>query len=308
MKVLVTGGAGFIGSHLAEQLAAQGAEVHIADNLSTGKREYIPSGVTLHEQDITTEETADLVRSLAPKAVFHLAAQADVQRSIADPAMDADVNVLGTVRLLKACADASVGKLVFASTSAVYGDLEANLIQETDPAVPVSYYGLSKLSAEGYIRLFSRLYGLNYTILRYANVFGPRQTPKGEGGVVSQFMTRIFKGEPLTVFGDGGQTRDFVYVRDVVGANLAALTAGDRATVHVSTSQSTSVNELIALLERAAGTRLPVVHRPAREGDIRHSCLDNRLAGELLGYQPRYALDEALKETYSYYRTAWSAL
>ncbi|NRF95278.1 NAD-dependent epimerase/dehydratase family protein [Paenibacillus frigoriresistens] len=216
MKAVVTGGAGFIGSHLVEELLAEHVEVHIIDNLISGKQKYVNPQAIFHLADISSEQIKSLIEDIRPDVVFHLAAQADVQRFIQNPGYDAMVNLVGTIYLLEACRDAAVSKFIFASISAVYGNLQKEQIVETDPICPISYYGISKYAAESYIRVFHQLYGLPYTILRYGNVYGPRQTPKGEGGVVAVFMERIQKGTPLTIHGDGEQTRDFVYVKDEV--------------------------------------------------------------------------------------------
>ncbi|MED3872548.1 GDP-mannose 4,6-dehydratase, partial [Priestia megaterium] len=231
----------------------------------------------------------------------HLAAQADVSRSINDPQYDADVNIKGTINILEACRDASVDKIIFASTSAVYGELQKDLITEMDPTVPISYYGLSKLAAESYIRLFSRLYGLSYTILRYGNVYGPRQTPKGEGGVVAVFLDRLNKGTMLNIHGDGEQTRDFVYVKDIVQANIAAIDKGHQEVIHASTTQRTSVNRLLKELEKIHGSKINISHTEGRPGDIKHSCLDSKKAYKLLEWQSQVSIFNGFKETYTKY-------
>ncbi|MFC4765829.1 NAD-dependent epimerase/dehydratase family protein [Effusibacillus consociatus] len=298
MKAIVTGGAGFIGSHLVDTLVTAGAKVHVIDNLATGSGEYINPGATFHFLDIRSQEAKDLILRERPDAVFHQAAQVDVQRSIHDPGYDAQVNIIGTVNVLEACRQASVKKIIYASSCAVYGDLNTDRITEDDPTDPISYYGVSKLTPEAYIRIFHRLYGLPYTILRYANVYGPRQTPKGEGGVVAIFLDRIKKGLPLRIHGDGEQTRDFVYVKDVVAANLAAFQHGKQDVIQVGTSTRTSINQVVRLLSKLHGTDLPVVYEQERPGDIKHSCLDNRKAYEKLGWQPKYDIVHGLEESY----------
>ncbi|AWB45830.1 UDP-glucose 4-epimerase [Paenibacillus sp. CAA11] len=300
MKAVVTGGAGFIGSHLVEALLAQGADVAVIDNLSTGHTEYVPKGVQLYQMDIRSEDLEKVLRSLQPEIVFHQAAQVDVQHSVKQPGYDAAVNIAGTANLLKACQLTGVRKVIYASSCAVYGELEAELIREGDPTEPISFYGLSKKTPEIYLQLFHQLYGLSYTILRYANVYGPRQTPKGEGGVVSIFLDRIRRGEPLMVFGDGEQTRDFVYVKDVAAANVAAAFQADQQIVQVSTAAPTSVNQLLDLLSQIHGQKLTPEYHEARAGDIKHSCLSNSRADKLLGWKPKYNLEAGLKETYQY--------
>jgi UDP-glucose 4-epimerase len=300
MKAIVTGGAGFIGSHLVEELITKGFEVHIIDSMISGKQENIHPLATLHVEDICSKQAKQIILQEKPNIVFHLAAQADVSRSINDPQHDADVNIKGTINILEACRDASVDKIIFASTSAVYGELQKDLITEMDPTVPISYYGLSKLTAESYIRLFSRLYGLSYTILRYGNVYGPRQTPKGEGGVVAVFLDRLDKGTMLNIHGDGEQTRDFIYVKDIVQANIAAIDKGHQEVIHASTTQRTSVNRLLKELEKIHGSKININHTEGRPGDIKHSCLDSKKAHKLLEWNSQVSIFNGLTETYTF--------
>jgi UDP-glucose 4-epimerase len=226
MKAVITGGTGFIGSHLVDELVSLGYKVHVIDNLSTGHRDYVHPQAVLHVLDIRDPEIRDLILSERPDVVFHQAAQTDVSRSMQDPMYDTSINILGTVNLLSACCQASVKKFVYASSCAVYGDLKAEPIREDSVTRPVSFYGISKLTSESYIRVFHHLYGLSYTILRYANVYGPRQTAIGEGGVIAVFLNRMQHGLPLVIHGDGEQTRDFVYVKDVVKAKYQSTKAG----------------------------------------------------------------------------------
>ncbi|MNO27208.1 UDP-glucose 4-epimerase [compost metagenome] len=300
MKVIVTGGAGFIGSHLVEALVQQGAKVQVIDNLSTGNGDYLPKGVPLHQLDIRSEEAGDRIIYEKPDIVFHQAAQVDVQRSVKEPGYDAGINIAGSANVMQACVRASVQKIIYASSCAVYGDLDSPLIEEQDPVKPLSFYGLSKLTPESYLRIFHELYGLEYTVLRYANVYGPRQTPKGEGGVVSIFMDRIRRGMPLVIFGDGEQTRDFIYVKDIVEGNLAAITRGNGQIIQLGTAVSTSVNNLMLKLRHIHGETLVTTYQPERSGDIKHSCLDNLKALQHLKWQTQYDLDHGLQETYHY--------
>ncbi|CAH0118476.1 UDP-glucose 4-epimerase [Paenibacillus sp. CECT 9249] len=300
MRAVVTGGAGFIGSYLVESLLAQGDEVHVIDNLSTGSLANVPGAAEFYEADVRFEQASQTIAQIRPEIVYHLAAQADVQTSVRDPFLDAHVNALGTVNLLQACVKAGVSKFILASTSAVYGNLERTAIRETDPANPISFYGISKLTAENYVRIFGALFGIRYTILRYANVYGARQTPKGEGGVVALFMERFRNGLPLIVHGDGEQTRDFIYVKDVVLANLSAKRFGDGETVHISTGLPTSVNMLASELQRIHDKPLQVNYHDPRLGDIRHSCLSNSKARETLRWNARYNIREGLRETYEH--------
>jgi len=297
VKAIVTGGAGFIGSCLTRMLLEQDAEVYVIDNLSTGKAGNVPGRARLCPLDICQPESEELIVSLAPDYVFHLAAQADVQRSLADPGEDCRVNVTGTVRILEALRRLGSGKLIMASTSGVYGALDKPLIAVNDPAAPISFYGLSKRTAEEYIRLYHELFGTAYTILRYGNVYGPGQTPKGEGGVVAVFAERMKKGESLTVYGDGEQTRDFIYVADIAAANLAAMAKGNGRTLHVSTGAPTSINTLIQFIGEITGRELAVTYAASKPGDIKHSCLDPEQTKRELGWSSSFLLKEGLLHT-----------
>ncbi|CAM3002935.1 GDP-mannose 4,6-dehydratase [Paenibacillus sediminis] len=298
MKAVVTGGTGFIGSHLVDKLVARGFEVHVIDNLTSGYRHNINFQSVIHYEDIRNKESKEIIVREKPDVVFHLAAQTDVGQSIRDPRHDSDVNITGTINILKACRQASVKKIIFASTSAVYGDLQKNVISEEDPKGPISFYGLSKWTSETYIRLFYEMYGLSYTILRYGNVYGPRQTPKGEGGAVAVFLDKIKNELPIHVHGDGQQTRDFVYVDDVVQANIAAIERGHQEAIHVATGQRTSINDLVKMLTNIHGP-IDIIHSSERAGDIRHSCLDNSKAHLLLDWQPQVDIQTGLLRTYN---------
>ena len=300
MKAVVTGGAGFIGSHLVEELLLQGAKVHVLDNLVSGQLKNVHPLAVMHIEDIRSQGAKQIIKREKPDVVFHLAAQADVGQSIREPKYDADMNINGTINILEACREASVKKVIFASTSGVYGNLQKDLISEKDLTMPISYYGLSKLTAESYIRLFHQLYGLSYTILRYGNVYGPRQSAKGEGGVIAIFLDRIKKGMPLMIHGDGEQTRDFVYVKDIVRANIAAVEKGDQETIQVSTGKSISINHLVKMLTQIYGSPIETIYTHARTGDIKHSCLDNKKARQLLQWNPQVDIFNGLTETYTF--------
>ncbi|MEK4873831.1 NAD-dependent epimerase/dehydratase family protein [Bacillus smithii] len=300
MKAVVTGGAGFIGSHLVEELLLQGAKVHVLDNLVSGQLKNVHPLAVMHIEDIRSQGAKQIIMREKPDVVFHLAAQADVGQSIREPKYDADMNINGTINILEACREASVKKVIFASTSGVYGNLQKDLISEKDLTMPISYYGLSKLTAESYIRLFHQLYGLSYTILRYGNVYGPRQSAKGEGGVIAIFLDRIKKGMPLMIHGDGEQTRDFVYVKDIVRANIAAVEKGDQETIQVSTGKSISINHLVKMLTQIYGSPIETIYTHARTGDIKHSCLDNKKARQLLQWNPQVDIFNGLTETYTF--------
>ncbi|MDF2936144.1 MAG: NAD-dependent epimerase/dehydratase [Paenibacillaceae bacterium] len=301
MKAVVTGGAGFIGSHLAKELLERQWEVHVIDDLSTGHTSKVPHGAALHILDIRQPEVEERIAAIRPDIVFHLAAQADVQRSIKEPDTDAAINITGTARILKACLSAQVRKLIFSSTSAVYGELSKDRITEEDSPQPISFYGMSKWAGEQYLEVFRRLHGFPYTVLRYGNVYGPGQTAKGEGGVIALFMEKLVKKEPLRIHGDGGQTRDFIYVKDVVAANLAAVDAGDGDTIQISTGNTTSVNQIARLLQELHPDHVQVEYGPARPGDIRHSCLANAKAQEQLHWQPAVTFRQGLAETYRHW-------
>ncbi|MDF2855965.1 MAG: UDP-glucose 4-epimerase [Neobacillus sp.] len=298
MKAIVTGGAGFIGSHLVDALINRGDEVHVIDNLRSGRLENIHPQAALHIVDISSRKVKEIIVRIKPDIVFHLAAQADVTTSEQSPDIDAEINIKGTINILEACCLARAKKIIFASTSAVYGENQKDLLSEEDPAAPISCYSLSKWTAESYIRLFYRFYQLPYTILRYANVYGPRQVAKGEGGVVAIFMNRIKKGEPLKVLSNGDQTQDFIYVKDIVRANLAAINNGSGEIIHASTAETTSINQLISYLQQIHESRPKTINLVPRPAEIKHSCLDNTKAKQLLKFTPSYSIIDGLRETY----------
>jgi UDP-glucose 4-epimerase len=294
MRAVVTGGAGFIGSHVVEALLARGDEVHVLDDLSKGKRENVAGPATLHVADIRDPDT--VFDAVHPDAVFHLAAQADVRVSVERPAHDADVNVLGTVRVLEA-ARRHDAQVVFSSTGgAVYGECEAPAA-ETAERRPVAPYGASKLCGEEYLATWNRLYRTRHVSLRFGNVYGPRQEPHGEAGVVAIFMGLLRDGGVPTIYGDGRQTRDYVFVGDVARAVLAA--AGhDGGVFNVGTGLETSVLELYGAIQRAAGVKRDATHTGARLGELQRSVLDASLAAHVLGWNPARSLDEGLAETW----------
>ncbi len=302
MKVMVTGGAGFIGSHIVDLLVEEGHRVCVVDDLSTGRLENLNPGVNFYRIGVESPELAGVVAREKPDAVIHQAACAAVPRSLEDPLYDARVNVSGTINLLEACRRAGVGKVVYASTAAVYGRPGRLPLSEEDSTLPISPYGVSKLAAEHYMRLYGELYGLRYTVLRYANVYGPRQDASGEGGVVAVFASRLARGEQAYIFGDGEQSRDFVYVKDVARANLLALERGDGCTLNVGTGVPVTVNALFWALVRAFGCRgMAPAYGPPRPGDIPHSCLAPQKARAVLGWSPSVGLEEGLAETCRYY-------
>lgn len=296
MRVIVTGGAGFIGSRLVHALVGEGHETIAIDNLSMGDAGRLPAGVKLYKLQVEAPETTELISRLRPGAVFHLAAQVGMGSSLQAPSEDGLSNVIGTLRVLEGCRQAG-SKLVFSSTSGVYGESKGKrLLKETSPKLPFAPYGLSKWTAEEYIRKSSDWWGGSYTILRYANVYGPGQTARGEGGVVACFMERIRDGLPLVIHGDGEQSRDFVHVDDIVKANLAALERGDGEVCNIGTGVATSVNRLADCCERlSGGGRLGSrIYEPSRNGDVRCSRLSSARAESILGWKPSIPLELGL--------------
>ena len=299
MAVLVTGGAGFIGSHVVEALAARGEDVVVLDNLSSGKRGNLPDGVELVEQDVR-DGLADLFARVKPTVCFHLAAQIDVRVSVAQPDFDADVNVLGTVKVLEAARGQGT-KVVFSSTGgAIYGECDAPA-REDAPRRPIAPYGTSKLAAEEYLSTYNRLYGTGHVSLRYGNVYGPRQDPHGEAGVVAIFFGTLREGGTPKVFGDGSQTRDYVYVGDVARATVAA--AGpDGGVFNVGTGRETSVVELLGVCQQIAGTSFEPEFAPARPGELQRAVVDPSRAVDELGWRPEHSLEDGLRETWEFFK------
>jgi UDP-glucose 4-epimerase len=303
MKVLVTGGAGFIGSHVVDALVAAGHDVVVVDDLSTGRRENVHPKARLVELDVTDPRLVDLVRDERPAAVSHHAAQMDVRRSVADPLFDARTNILGTINLLEGARRANVRRVLFVSSGgAVYGEQEVFPAPESHPTNPVSPYGVSKRAGELYAFFYQAEYHIPFVALRYANVYGPRQDPHGEAGVVAIFTGRMLRGEPVTVNGDGCQTRDYVYVEDVARANLLALTSRATGPFNIGTGIETDVNTLARLLLAATGSRSPVRHGEAKPGEQRRSVVDPRRAAAELGWRPEVSLAEGLERTVAWFR------
>jgi UDP-glucose 4-epimerase len=293
MRALVTGGAGFIGSHLVDALLVRGAEVAVVDNLSSGRRERVPEAATLHVADVADAPAIAAVCAEArPDVVFHLAAQVDVRRSVVDPVHDARVNVGGTASVLEGARAAGARRLLLASTGgALYGDTDELPTPESAPLAPFSPYGASKAAAELYLGLYERLHGLSTLALRFGNVYGPRQDPHGEAGVIAIFAGAAAEGRTVTVYGDGTQTRDYVYVGDVVAGFLAAADADLTGAVNVGTGLETTVLELV----EALGVQAQLA--PARAGEVARSCLDVRRAAETLGWSAQVALADGLERT-----------
>ena len=297
MRAVVTGGAGFIGSHVAEALLSRGDEVTVVDNLTSGRRQNVPAGATLVEADIR-EPLESVFADARPEVVLHLAAQIDVRRSVADPAHDAEVNVLGTIRVLEA-ARAQGAQVVFSSTGgAIYGECSAPA-PETAARSPLSPYGTSKLGAEEYLAAYNRLYGSGHVSLRYGNVYGPRQDPHGEAGVVAIFFNCFLEGTTPKIYGDGRQTRDYVFAGDVARATVAAV-GTDGGVYNVGTGHETSVLELYTLCREAAGVDVEAEQAPERPGELLRSVLDISLAERGLGWRPERELSDGLRETWAW--------
>lgn len=303
MKILVTGGAGFIGSHLLQLLLGQhGVEVFVYDNLSSGCREHVPQGVRLEEGDVRDEaKLARLFASEGFDAVVHLAAQTIVPYSLSHPEEDCQINLLGIINVLECCRKYAVKHVVFSSSAAVYGDNLNIPLHEDEKPLPTSAYGITKMASEYYMRMYHDLYGLNTTVLRFANVYGERQGAGGEGGVVSIFCKLLAAGQGVTVFGNGEQTRDFVYAGDIAEALWRASKLDGHNVINISTQKETSVNQLLAAFKEAVGREFPVHYGPIREGDIFRSVLANELCVELLGFCPSMNLQEGVARTFADY-------
>ena len=303
MNIVVTGGAGFIGSHVAEAYLAAGHTVWVVDNLATGKRDNVPAGARFVHADINDEAIRRLLSDERIEAVNHHAAQMDVRRSVADPLFDARSNVLGLLNLLEGAREAGCRTFVFASSGGtVYGELTAFPATEEHSTHPISPYGISKLAGEHYLDFYRLEYGLRTVSLRYANVYGPRQDPHGEAGVVAIFSQALLDGQPITINGDGTQTRDYVFVADVVRANLAALTTDVHGPFNVGTGVETDVNALAAHLQRLTGATDRARHGPAKPGEPRRSVLDCGRAARMLGWMPSGALADGLEATVAFFR------
>src|SRR5262245_51552738 len=298
MRTLVTGGAGFIGSNLVDALVGRGDEVTVLDDLSTGKRENLNDGAELAETDVRdAEAVAALCERVRPEVIFHLAAQIDVRKSVADPAFDARVNVEGTINVLRA-AQACGARVVNTSTGgAIYGEGQVIPAPEDHPVAPEAPYGLSKYCAEQYCLLFTRLHGVSTVSLRYGNVFGPRQDPLGEAGVVAIFCGKLLAGERPTVFGDGLQTRDYVYVGDVVEANLRAAASQAGGAFNIGRGEEVTVLDIVAALAPNATADFTPEHAPERPGEVRRITLDTTRAKAELGWEAKVGLQEGLELT-----------
>ncbi len=302
MKILVTGGAGFIGSHLLLLLAQrQNIETVVYDNLTGGVREFVPEGMKLVVGDVRDARLEEVFASEHFDACIHLAAQTMVPYSLQHPDEDCDINLRGIIHVLECCRQYDVNKVIFSSSAAVYGDSTNIPLREEERPLPTSFYGLTKLTSEHYMRLYHDLYGLDTTVLRFANVYGERQGNGGEGGVISIFCKLLAAGQGVTLYGDGTQTRDFVYAGDVARAILHSLSLTGHQVINVSMQQETSLNELLDTFAQAVGHTFPVTHEPSREGDIYRSVLSHDRCRQYFGWVPSMDLQQGIKQTYADY-------
>ena len=308
MEILITGGAGFIGSHILAQLQGRrDMDVVVFDNLSSGSKEHVPAGMELVEGDVCDEAAVDaLFADHHFDAVIHLAAQTMVPTSVEQPVLDCQINLEGVLHVLEACRIHGTGHILFSSSAAVYGDNLHIPLKETERLVPTSPYGITKMATEHYLRVYHELYGMDATVFRIANVYGERQGEKGEGGVVSIFCKLLSQRQGITVFGDGNQTRDFVYAGDIAQAIIRALPLKGCHTMNVSTGQETSINDLIRSFEKAVGYTVPVQYTAPRTGDILRSVLSNEALKRDLGFVPEMDLEEGIRRTYDWYRSQWT--
>jgi UDP-glucose 4-epimerase len=312
VKALVTGGAGFIGSNLVDRLLAEGNAVDVVDNLSTGSLSNLAEArrskegrLTFHQLDIRSPDLAELMNRCRADVVFHLAAQADVRVSVSDPLLDADINVMGSLRVLEGARSSGAQKVVFASSGGtIYGDPDPRdlPVKESHPQTPLSPYGVAKKVVSDYMNAYRELHNLEFTSLALANVYGPRQDPHGEAGVVAIFAGKLLSGQACTIYGDGNQTRDFVYVDDVVDAFARAAERGGGLVLNVGTGEETSIKELYATMAFHAGIDRPAVTAPARPGELQRSCLDPARARIHLGWEPWTTLDEGTAAVLEWFR------
>ena len=317
MKILVTGGAGFIGSHLTDRLIQHGHEVVVVDNLATGYRHNLNPRARFYETSLLDASLGEIFQREKPDIVNHHAAQNDVRRSNADPVFDAQHNIIGSIRLIQCCIEHSVQKVIYASSGGtVYGEPIYLPVDEAHPIAPISPYGISKHTVEHYLFLAAASAGLNYTVLRYANIYGPRQHPHGGAGVVAIFAESMLKGIPPTIFGDGSSTRDYLFISDAVEANLRALTGGDGEIYHVSSGEQVSLNELFCRLKRIIGsstkckeiTKISPVYADPRLGEIHRIALNPEKIGRDLGWRPQTSLQDGLAQTVPYCRSLVSSI
>jgi UDP-glucose 4-epimerase len=305
MKIVVTGGAGFIASHIVDAYIQLGHEVYIIDDFSTGQRRNLNSSAQILNLDIADPKAAKAIKEIKPDVLNHHAAQMDVRRSVADPTFDARINIIGFINLLEASKDAGVKRVIFSSSGgAVYGDREPIPASEEHETLPLSPYGVSKLTGELYLGYYHMAFGLPYVALRYANVYGPRQSSLGEAGVVAIFISQLLAGKSPVINGDGKQTRDYVFVGDVVRANVAALDTNYTGAINIGTGKETDVVTICESLREGVGSSVKAIYGPAKLGEQRRSCLMTSLAQKVLGWRPEVQLKEGLQQTLAYYQKA----
>lgn len=302
-SLLVTGGAGFVGSHLVDSLIAEGRRVMVLDDLTTGNERNVNAKAEFYQMDVGSPEAARLISRTRPSAVLHLAAQTSVAVSVQEPLEDARTNIFGTLNLMEALRATGSGRFLFVSTGgAIYGETDGSPISEKADCHPWSPYGVSKLASEKYLQAFSAMHRFDYTIIRPGNIFGPRQSAGGGAGVVAIFARAMLKGEPVRIFGDGEDERDYVYVEDVVDCIKLALEKGGPTTYNVATGTARTVNTIFREMAAVTGYRLPPEHLPRRPGDLRRITLDPSKAASDLGWEPRTSFDEGLRRTIDYFR------
>ncbi len=301
MKVLVTGGAGFIGSHLVDRLIKENHKVVVVDNLSTGKKENLNPKARFYQIDIQDTEISQIFQKEKPEVVFHFAAQIDVRKSVEDPMSDAKINILGSLNLLDNCKKYKVKKFIFSSSVGVYGEPKTLPVKENHPLNPIAPYPITKLAIEKYLNYF-QTQGLDFVSLRYSNIYGPRQSSGGEGGVVAIFIDKILKGERPIIFGNGKQTRDFLYVDDAVKAAILALNAPSSSIYNVGTNKEIAINDLLELLSKILKVKVKPIFQSLRQGEIIKSRTDYSKAKKELNWQPKYNLEEGLEETVRFFK------
>jgi UDP-glucose 4-epimerase len=310
VKILVTGGAGFIASHVSDGYLRAGHAVVILDDLSTGKRENVPAGAEFYHCDITDlAATERIIAQERPEIINHHAAQMDVRRSVREPLFDARVNILGGLGLLELAVKYKIRKFLYASTGgASYGEVETVPVDETHPTAPICHYGVSKLTLERYLYLYKHLYGLNYTVMRYPNVYGPRQNPHGEAGVVAIFALQMLRGDRPTIYGDGSKTRDYAYIDDVVAANLALLEKGDGEILNLGWGRPVSDFQIFESVGQATGYTASPQYAAVRKGEVAHIALNARRAQAVAGWVPKVSIEEGIKRTVDFIKQSNACL
>jgi UDP-glucose 4-epimerase len=302
MKCLVTGGAGFIGSHLVDRLIKEGHKVVVIDNLSTGKKENLNPKAKFYKVDINNSKISQIFKKEKPDFVFHFAAQIDLRKSVENPLKDAKINILGSLNVFENCQKYKVKKLIFASTGSIYGKSNVIPTPESYPERPISPYGVAKLAIEKYLNYYYKVFGLPFVSLRLANVYGPRQNSKGEAGVVAIFCDKMLSKKQPIINGSGKQTRDFIFIDDVVEANILALKKDKVGTFNIGTGKETDINTIFIKLKELTGSNCKEIHGPAKLGDQQKSCLDYSKAQKELNWQPKYTLEEGLKKTVEWFK------